>query len=86
MKRVYNDVPVISVLFTVPGTVTVTIEDYSHGAAGYPGARPLEIRKLKACESYSLPDKYGKAKIRELCPGPEPNSLTIKISTQYEQY
>lgn len=88
MKRIYNDIPLQSILYIVPGTTKIVIEDYTKSALFDPhGGTPVYKWEGKAYDAHKIPDKYLRAKAQgvELSPD-DPGTIVFKVSTEFEQY
>ena len=90
MKRIYNDIPLQSILYLVPGTTKIVIEDYTKSALFDPhGGTPVYKWEGKACDAYakvaSYKYLYAKAQGVELSPD-DPGTIVFKVSTEFEQY
>lgn len=90
MKRIYNDIPLQSILYLVPGTTKIIVEDYTKKDLFSPwemNCTPVYTWEGKACDAHKIPDKYLRAKAQgvEICPATL-DTLIFKVSTEFEQY
>lgn len=85
MKRTYNNIPLQSVLYVIPGYVKLIIEDYTEAGLLRTDLLPVGTWEGLAKDSNSIPWKYSAARIRDIDPIAE-STLRIKVSTQYEEY
>lgn len=87
MKRIYNDIPLQSILFLVPGTTKIIVEDYTKFSPWEMDYAPVYTWEGKAYDAHKIPDKYLRAKAQgvELSPD-DPGTIVFKVSTEFEQY
>ena len=88
MKRIYENIPLQSILYVVPGTAKIVIEDYTRqGILWENSNKPVYTWEGKVCETTKLPYKYSRAKVYHVSTHPEdPGTLLFKVSTEFEQY
>lgn len=87
MKRIYNDIPLASVLYVIPGDVRITVHDmtYSDIRWNRESAKPIKTWDTLAKDSYKLPTKFDRAKVYHI-ETPEANHIVFYICTQSEIY
>lgn len=87
MKRIYNDIPLASILYLVPGNIRLTINDmkYSDIRWNRENAEPVNTWDGMAKESYKMSSRFEYSKVYHI-EVPEENHLVFYISTQAEQY
>ena len=87
MKRIYNDIPLASVMFVIPGYIRITIKDMTWGDLRWnrEDAMPVNTWDCMAKESYKMPTKFDHAKIRHI-EVPEENHIVFYICTDVEEY
>jgi len=90
MKRIYNDIPVDSVLFTVPGNTMVTVKDFSYQeyqrhSFTLQQPNPVYIWQGYGKESHRLPYRYRYAKVYHI-EGDGTGGIVIWTVTEFEKY
>ena len=87
MKRIYNDIPLASILYVIPGYIRVTVHDMKGSDIRYnrENATPVNTWDCMAKDSYKMPSKFDHAKVYHI-EAPEENHIVFYISTQMEQY
>lgn len=87
MKKLYNKVPLQSVLYFIPGTTRIVIEDYLRASVIWDNAKPVYTWEGLAANSHNLPNKYTYAAVCGMEISPEnPNTLVFRVSTEFEEY
>ena len=85
MKRIYENIPLQSILYVVPGNTFITVKDMKASDVHFNrNANPIDTWQGLAKESYFIPDKYKYSKV--YCMETEESRLTFYISTQFEKY
>ena len=91
MKRIYNDIPLESILFTVPGNTKVTVKDFSYQEYRRtpfiegPITNYRYIWQGIGSESHRLPFRYSNAKVYHTDVN-EDGSLEFWTCTDVEKY
>ena len=87
MKRIYNDIPLASILFVIPGYIKVTVNDMTYADIRWhrETATPVKKWECMAKDSYKMPDKFDRAEVYHI-EVPEENHIVFYISTQAETY
>ena len=86
MKRIYNDIPLASILYVIPGNIRITVQDMKGSDIRYnrENAEPLKTVDCMARDSYTkMPTKFDYAKVYHI-EAPEENHLVFYISTEME--
>lgn len=90
MKRIYNDIPLQSILYLVHGTTKIIVEDYTRSALFSPWERnigPVDRWEGKAYDQHKIPYKFLRAKAQGIELSPiDPETIIFKVSTEFEQY
>lgn len=87
MKKLYNKVPLQSVLYFIPGNTRIIIEDYLRVSVIWDNAKPETTWEGLAANAHNLPYKYTYAAVWGMKISPEnPNTLVFRISTEFEDY
>lgn len=87
MKRIYESIPVRSVLYVTGGFEFVHIYDFENEyelSKGTDSARYTVVYNGQAKDSYSLPDKIDRAKVRRV--DTVGGVLRISICTRMDEY
>lgn len=87
MKRIYNKIPLISVLFNVPGNIHIEVLDLKEADLQWnrENATPVGQWSGWAKEDYKMPTRFQNAALRHV-EVPGENQIRFYISTQFEQY
>lgn len=86
MKRIYNDIPLASILYLIPGYIRITVKDMTYSDLRWNrDAEPVKTWDGMAKDSYNLPSRFDYAKVYHI-ETPEENHIVFYISTQSEQY
>ena len=87
MKRIYNDIPLASILYVIPGYIRVTVHDmhYSDIRLNRENATPVNTWDCMAKDSYKMPTKFDRAKVYHI-ETPEENHIVFYIATESEIY
>lgn len=85
MKRIYNDIPLASILYVIPGYIRITVHDMKGSDIRYnrEHGTPVNTWDCMAKDSYKIPTKYERAKVYHI-ETPEENHIVFYISTQTE--
>ena len=85
MKRIYNDIPLASILFVIPGYIRVTVHDMTYSDIRWhrEEANPVKTWDHMAKDSYKMPSVFDHAKVYHI-EVPEENHIVFYICTQAE--
>lgn len=85
MKRIYNDIPLASILYVIPGYIRITVHDMKGCDIHYnrENAQPVKTWDCMAKDSYKMPTKFERSKVYHI-ETPEQNHIVFYISTQME--
>ena len=87
MKRIYNDIPLQSILYVIPGFVELRVEDWEEQKLRWmpEGAQPVKVWEGLAKDSYNMPTRFQYSKVRHM-ETTTTGKIVFRISTQFEQY
>lgn len=87
MKRIYNDIPLQSVLYFIPGGTLLTVYDMKSSDILYnrENGKPVGTWEGDAKDSVSIPPRYQYAKVYHM-EAHWRDHIVFYISTQLEQH
>ena len=87
MKRIYNDIPLQSILYFIPGDTLLTVYDLKGSDIIYNREHGESVGTWEgyAKDSSHLPERYKAAKVYHMAAHWK-NHIVFYISTQFEQY
>ena len=87
MKRIYNDIPLQSVLYFIPGDTILTIYDMKLNDVYYNRENGEHVGTWEglAKDSVNIPTRYQYAKVYHM-EAHWKNHIVFYVSTQFEQY
>ena len=87
MKHIYNDIPLQSILYVIPGFVELQVEDWKEQELFWmpEGAKPVKVWEGLAKDYHNMPTRFRYSKIRHM-ETTKTGKVVFRISTQFERY